>query len=408
HHIHILAASARRVSVDLSGLADEKALITKLRSFATARAPGTAIRAIGYDERAAGLPDATTLDTWLPDYPLRIQDRTGALWLLNAAMLARLGKGLYPDCVELGDGGVPTGRIWRGDAWLRDRLGTEMPDIAALAQELVSHGITGVTDTGPSNGPAEARLFEAAIARGDWPLQLCLMGHETLPESPHYTRGPLKLHYDEHALPSLEEVVARISAARVQRRAVAAHCVTEAELVWYLTALDAAGGARRGDRIEHGGLIPPVLIGQIADMGLTVVTNPGFIHGRGDRYLRDIAADQHADLYRFRSLLEAGIRIGVGSDAPYGPYDPWAIIRAARDRRTVQGAMLGCDEAVSAQNALFALHYDFSLSRQRSIVAGESADIVLMRGTYRDILNEPVAERVAATIIGARIVHVAR
>jgi hypothetical protein len=34
--------------------------------------------------------------------------------------------------------------------------------------------------------------------------------------------------------------------------------VTEAELVFFLAALEAAGGAQDGDRIEHGSLIPAI------------------------------------------------------------------------------------------------------------------------------------------------------
>ncbi|MEQ1463695.1 hypothetical protein, partial [Salmonella enterica] len=80
HHIHLLATAARRQSVDLAGLLASDAIAAKLRA-----APAATLRAVGYDERAAGIPDAALLDRWEPDRPLRLQDRTGALWVLNGA-----------------------------------------------------------------------------------------------------------------------------------------------------------------------------------------------------------------------------------------------------------------------------------------------------------------------------------
>ena len=58
------------------------------------------------------------------------------------------------------------------------------------------------------------------------------------------------------------------------------------------------------------------------------------------------------DLYRLRSLLEAGVTVAGSTDAPFGGSDPWQAIRAAVDRRTLSGAALGQDEAVSAEVAI--------------------------------------------------------
>ena len=62
-------------SIDLADCRTVDAIVTKLRG--GDQAPGAWVRAIGYDERLAGLPDRDMLDTWLPDHPLRVQDRTG-------------------------------------------------------------------------------------------------------------------------------------------------------------------------------------------------------------------------------------------------------------------------------------------------------------------------------------------
>ena len=157
---------------------------------------------------------------------------------------------------------------------------------------------------------------------------------------------------DERDPPELEALAARIVAARGQGRSVAAHCVTAAELALYLAALDLGGRALPGDRIEHGGSIPAEAIGEVHARGLTVVTNPAFLHDRGDRYLAEVPEAELPDLYRARSLLAAGIELRAGSDAPYASVDPWLGMRAARDRMTLGGRVISPDERIDARAAL--------------------------------------------------------
>lgn len=407
HHIHLLATAAKLVSTDLTGLVREDEVIRRLREAAQAPAAGSMLRATGFDERAFNLPNRRDLDRWLPNRPLRMQDRTGALWLLNGLAIERLGSGPWPDCVEIDEGGQPTGRIWRGDAWLRDRLGTERPPVAQLGTELARLGITGVTDTGAANGPSEAALFNDLLATGELPQKLQLMGDETLPVSALFCRGPLKLLYDERDLPPLEEVARRIAIAREQGRAVAAHCITEGELVYFIAALDLAGGARPGDRIEHGSEISDAMIPEIVARGLAVVTHPAFVHDRGDRYLETVAREEIAGLYRLASLETAGLCLAGGSDAPYGSFDPWLALKAAKCRRTARGRVLGESEAMAVERALDLYLRPFSLSdcASRSVESGGAADLCLIEGTSQDLADCPDAGRVTATIIDGKVVY---
>lgn len=404
HHIHILASAAKRSSCDLTGILREDEAIVALRAFARSKPMGSAVRAVGFDETEIGLPDAARLSQWLPEHPLRIQDRTGAVWLLNYAMLERLGSGPFPEGVERGVTGRPTGRIWRSDRWLREKLGAQLPDVERLARELASLGIVGVTDTSPENGPDQSALFEQMIERGDWPLRLQLMGNEHLPRSDSYQRGPLKLHYDGHHLPALDDLVARITVARQQERHIAAHCVTAEELAWYIAALDASGGAVVGDRVEHGSMISADMIAEIARRELTVVSQPAFIHARGDRYLATIK--DTGDLYRLESLRRAGVVLAAGSDAPYGPLDPWLAMRCARERRTASGKQVAKVEGLAARLALEMFLRPLNPSPSvRQLVPGQRADCIVLKGSWDDILNEPDAARVVATFVAGKPVY---
>lgn len=389
HHLHLLATAARLESVDLSGCLDADAIMARLRARACTLRPDTWLRAIGYDERAAGLPDRYQLDSWIPDHPLRLQDRTGSHWFLNSAAIRHLGPPPYPDCVRLGADGLPDGRIFRGDAWLRERIGARPPPLAPLGQQLAAYGVTGVTDAGANNGPDEA-----ALLIGQMPQRLVLMGSERLQPGSGYALGPLKLLLDESQLPTVAELAARIRTARSTRRAVAAHCVTLAELLVFLHALEMAGGAQPDDRIEHGAVIPASLIPDIAAARLMVVTQQNFIFERGDRYVAQISGDELPDLYRLRSLLHAGVPVLGGSDAPYGSIDPGVAMAAAMTRRSRAGAPIGLVEAVSQLQAL-ALY-------QPALAVGMPADLILF-----DWPAISPAPRVCRTIIGGRTVWVA-
>lgn len=402
HHFHIMATAARRSSIDLSSCRDGQAVQDAIARASASQQPGAWLRAVDYDERAAGLPDRAILDGWAPAHRLRVQDRTGALWVLNGSALETLtGLGEWPEGAERDGAGDLTGRFWREDAWLGERLPRALPDLAGFGRELAAMGLTGLTDAGARNGPEQAALLAGAVSQ-----RLTIMGDETLRPGGGFALGPLKLLIDERDPPDLDRLADRIRVAREQRRAVAAHCVTATELALYLCALELAGGAQPGDRIEHGGMIPDAAIAAIRATPLTVVTNPGFIRDRGDRYLETIAQGDRSELYRARSLLVAGIPLAAGSDAPYATADPWIAMRAARDRRTAGGHPLGQDERIPAERALrlYLGSANDPGGPPRCIAAGEAADLILCEGPAEAILADLCADRVRATVVAGDVV----
>jgi len=396
HHIHLLATAARRRSLDLGGLRDASDIAHLL---ATA-SPGSDgwIRAIGYDERVAGLVDAAMLDRWQPKHPVRLQDRTGALWILNGRGLALIGGGSLPPGAERDASGHLNGRFWRADQWLAAALGGSPPDLAELGNALARYGITDVTDAGAGNDNDTARILGSAHLAGELPQRLTVMGSEELGCGAGFIRGALKLMIDERDPPDVVELARRIGRARRDARPVAAHCVTDVELAIYLAALSIAGGARAGDRIEHGALIDRDAISVVGEMALIVVTNPAFIHARGQRYLEEMPQDRHHDLYRAASLLGSNIQVLGASDAPYGPLDPWLAMRTARDRRTQTGVILGGTDRVGSREA-------HALYGGTALEVGAAANLILCRGQWKNILADLSADRVALTLIGGSIRH---
>jgi predicted amidohydrolase YtcJ len=406
HHAHLLAlaASLRSARCGPPEVRDRPGLAQALT---LAPAADGWMRGVGYHESVAGDLDRRGLDALAPRPPVRLQHRSGVLWILNSAAVERLGldSGVDAPGVERDASGHATGRLFHLDGWLRERVGACEPDLAEVGRRLARAGVTGVTDATPGNGPDELALLVRAVDRGDLPQRLRLMGTKGLPEPghPRVSRGEHKLYLRESELPEFDAFARALGGGRV--RPVAIHCVTRTELVFALAALGRAGSIP-GDRIEHAAVAPPELVEQIAALGLAVIVQPHFVHERGDAYLADVEARDLAWLHRSRGFLDAGIPLAAGTDAPFGDSDPWRAMRAATERRTSGGCMLGADERLSPEQAL-ALFLSPSCAPgapPRRVGVGTPADLCLLDRPWSAARRQLESACVAATLAAGRLV----
>jgi predicted amidohydrolase YtcJ len=355
-HLHLLALAAARASIDVGPGLDALRLAPS----------GDWIRAVNARESV----DRRALDALVPDRPVRVQHRSGGLWMLNSLAIERVARVLddSPD-VERDAAGEPTGRLWRYDARLRPALPESAPDLDAVVEELHGYGITSVTDATPDLDADTVRLLQSL------PIPVTLLGD---PDGD----APRKLLLRDHDLPTYDELVARVHEAHATGRPVAVHCVSRESLLLTLAALDEVG-RMPGDRIEHAGIVPDATMLR----GLIVVTQPAFVTTRGDDYARDVDPRDLPHLYPYASLLDSGIEVRPSSDAPYGPLDPWEVIRAARDRD------LGPHERVSAATAL-------SGYLQHRVKVGAPARLCLLHVPLDEALAAPDAQLVRLTLSG--------
>lgn len=417
HHCHLLATAAASRSVDCGppAVTTRQELSERLRA---ALPRNGWLRGVGYDDSVAGDLDAAGLDRLGPAVPTRIQHRGGALWIINGPGIRALGldgdgitgpdgadlegaegAGLDGAGIERDAAGRPTGRLWRADGWLRQRLAEDdVPDVRGLSRQLASCGVTGVTDATSDLPPSALRTLLA----GGFQQRITSLGLEHGIEQ--VGLGPRKIMVSDHALPVFGELAERIRAARP--RPVALHCVTRAALVLSLAVLQETG-ARRGDRIEHAAVAPPESIAAIAALGLAVVTQPTLPTRRGDDYLDRVERTDVAFLWPFRSLLRAGLPVGCSSDAPYGDTDPWASVAAAASRRTPTGRILGGGERVSRWEALrgYLGDPDEPGGRLRAVRLGAAADLITLDRPLDVVLTGPELPVVRATVIGGRLAH---
>ncbi|GAC68189.1 amidohydrolase family protein [Gordonia soli] len=409
HHLHLHAMAAADSSTDCGpgSVRDVGELGLALRTAETDTHGW--IRGTGYFESVAGDLTRHEVDRLRCEHPVRIQHRSGALWMLNTVALTRCGitDRAHPG-VEVDADGRPTGRIWRADAWLRTRLPVaEPPALGGVGARLRASGIAEVTDATPDLGARRLRSLISAVDRGDLTGRLHLLGvgigHTV--QHPRITLGPYKIIIADSDPPALDDLCELIAAAHAADRPVAVHCVSRVGLALLIAAWHIVG-ARPGDRIEHAALVPADTLRSLAGLGVVVVTQPGFLAHRGDDFLSGTEPAEHQDLYRCGALLAAGIPVALSSDAPYGPLNPWTTIAAAVARTTPRGHRVGtADESVDVIRAL-GLHSAPASEpggRPRRIRPGARADLMVLDRPLREVVRAPADVRVVATVIDGQL-----
>jgi len=189
-------------------------------------------------------------------------------------------------------------------------------------------------------------------------------------------------------------------------RPIAAHCVTRVELIFLLSALQAAGVVN-GDRVEHASIADTDILTMIADMSVTVVTQPHFIAQRGDRYLHEVDEPDIPFLYRGRGFLDQGIGLAGGSDGPYGWIDPWASMRAAVSRKTCLGTTMAASECLQAEQAfaLFCGTLEQPAAGYRAVEEGMLADLCLMSQPWSSVLEKLDSRDVRLTVCRGKLIY---
>ena len=373
HHVHLRAAAAAVGSVAVGPPAVRtETEFTRTLAAANPDADGW-IRAIGYHESVAGELDRARLDAAQPTAPLRVQHRSGAEWILNSAALARIGDPDHPD-----------GRIPSGEPRLAEAVPRRQPDLSALSKQLTRYGVTGVTDATPDLDHDDIAFLTTTFTQ----RVRCL--------------APGKKILHDHRL-DLDGLTQWITDRHANSTPVAIHCVTAAQLVVTIAALRAAGGHPL-DRIEHAAVVPDGCVRELAELGVTVVTQPNFVVERGDQYTDDIPADEQPHLWRIASLMHAGIPVAASTDAPFGALDPWAAMRAAVTRATTTGHVLGPQERIEPLQALqMFLGSADRPTKLRSIGPGQPGDLAILAVRPAEALRALASDMVVATVVAGAL-----
>ena len=465
-HLHLTWLGVNLGHVDLSSppVREVEDIVRLLRARLASNPELTCVQGNRYDQNR--LPNALhptrhDLDRVSTEIPVRIVHTSGHAAVVNSRALTMLGiTRETPDPVggeiERGPDGEPTGVLLETASWadLERILPTvsQEESIAALSRAngyLLERGITSATDA--NTLPTDLDTFRKAFKAGALPIRTNLMigwsevvqraGESAIPmpqdlafEGIDWHRlnvGQAKLFADgaittrtcwltepfrnmpeNFGIPlhPPEELRELIRLAHIAGWQIATHAIGDRAVDVVLSAYaDAQREHTRpkpGHRIEHCMLLDAGLIARLRRQNVWSIGQPEFLARLGDAYVLALGEERANRLSPYATLDRQDVAQAFSSDCPVVPGAPLDGIRAAIERRTVNGRILNASECLSVEAALFAYTaapaFASRADRDRgTLEEGKLADFTVLTV---DPTVTPVAEweqvKVAATIIG--------
>ncbi len=197
-----------------------------------------------------------------------------------------------------------------------------------------------------------------------------------------------------------DELISLLSEAEKLGLATAFHAIGDRAVDQLVRCHEQAGTSPRlRHRIEHAELLNADLIRRIARLGLVLCVQPAFeaTWGGPDRMYARRLGDRWQNTNPYRNLLDAGVLLAGGSDAPITPVNPLAGIRAAVGHPNSSQRVSGA-EALAMFTTAAARSLGVENDRGR-IAPGYAADFVLLSGDPR---TEPDVTVLATYVAGER------
>ncbi|MDA0771025.1 MAG: hypothetical protein BZY79_04505 [SAR202 cluster bacterium Casp-Chloro-G4] len=445
-HCHVMAYASSLTAVDCrpSAVSSITALKEAIRSRVSGTPEGHWVRATGYsdfDLSEKRHPTRTDLDEVAPHHPVRLNHRSGHAIVLNSAALAAVGISNVtdepPGCTIDRDTltGEPTGLLLEMEDFVRARVpGPTVEELRTsmrlASNSFLSNGILSVCDTSPGNSVETYDTFKEMQSGGYFlPALTMMIGPSHLDDFVENAL-PMKLGTGMRNIghvkimltmsggtlsPSQSELTSLISKAHSLEYPVAIHTVEAAALEAALNSLEDATPLPNRywrDRIEHCSECPPELISKMARLNVAVVTNPAFLYHSGDRYLAETEGSKIPWLYRAKSLVESGIRVAAGSDAPVTDPNPIIGIYSAITRRSIGGKQINAEEGLNLKQAL-TMHSRRVVAKDQDNYRSDqyrrghlTGNLILLdRQLNEDDPEEILKTRVAMTILNGKIVY---
>ena len=437
-HLHLASYGAALEQVDCAGLSSWTACVERAAVRARDLPPGAWVLGRGWDQNlwpGGGLPDRAALDRAVPDRPVLLRRVDGHAAVANARALELAGLG--PDTPD-----PPGGRlIRREDGSLGGVLvdtavdlvarAVPPPDratierrIARAAARLVRYGITQVHDAGTTAVELETLLEMEREGRLPIRVWVMLDGSDDALLRRWFARGPLstpgrlvrvgtvKLYADgalgsrgallgaDYADDPGNRGLAVTPLGRLRRIAieadragfqVAVHAIGDEAVHRVLDIYEALGPRRcrrHRHRIEHSQTVRPEDVGRYARLGVIASVQPTHCPSDMPWAPARLGPGRIPWAYRWRSLLDAGVRLAGGSDAPVEDPDPRRGLYAAITRQLPDGTPPGGwnpAERLTPEEAVhlvtdWAAYAAFAEAWCGRIVPGAVADLTVLDG----------------------------
>lgn len=387
-HVHLIGIGLRELTLNLDGARSVADLVAAVEEALVGREAGVALYGRGWIETGwpeGRMPTAADLDPIAPETPVILERADGHAVVVNSAALAAAGIDAGTPDPAGGEivrdaTGAPTGLLIDNAARLVMGL-IEQPsaEIRRRAFEVggdvyAARGWTGVHNMSVSH--ADVPIMEELAEVGELPLRVYNaldIAHldaliEETQDGPRVggdgriVTGAVKVYFDgalgsrgaalfepytdrpeTRGLVLMEDDAAdaAFAKARAAGLQVAAHAIGDRGNRLALDAMDRAfADGKPGDlrwRIEHAQIVAPEDIPRFAELGVIASMQPS--HAIGDLFFAParLGPTRLRGAYAWRSMLDAGVQVAGGSDAPVEVGSPLIEFYAASVRKSLDG-----------------------------------------------------------------------
>src|SRR5437762_10860411 len=175
----------------------------------------------------------------------------------------------------------------------------------------------------------------------------------------------------------------------------------------------ANGPSDRRLRIEHAQHMAAKDFIRFAELGVIASVQPYHAIDDGRWAEKRIGPERIKTTYAFRTLLDDGVRLALGTDWTVAPLDPLQTIYAAVTRATLDGKnpdgwipeqKMTVAEAVEGYT-LGSAYAELQEKEKGTISAGKLADVVLLSDDIFSIRPEAIKDvKVDLTVVGGKVV----
>ena len=464
-HVHFVDGGRHLDNVDLKDAGTPEEFASRIGERAARTAAGEWVLGGDWDDQRwtpARLPTKELIDPVTPTTPVFVNRYDGHMSLANSAALKIAGvTAQTPDppggTVVRDAQGNPTGVLKDAAMNYVDRVIPRMtPErrlhaVKRALEHAASIGVTSVQDMNPTyddvaiyadlanRGELTARIYAAPLETG-WQDQARLGVHRSFGSAwlrvgavkgyadgslgsttafffQPYTDAPATRGLLSDEMQPVEAMRDRLIGADRAGLQLCMHAIGDAGISQMLDlfgdVVRANGERDRRLRIEHAQHIAPGDFARFASLKVIASVQPYHAIDDGRWAERRIGPERIKTTYAFRTLLDRGVRLALGTDWYVAPLDPMLTLNAATTRATLDGKnpngwvpeqKITIAEAVSAYTAGSA-YAEFQDVEKGTIARGKLADLVILSD---DIFNMPLASikdvKVMTTVVGGKVV----
>jgi Predicted metal-dependent hydrolase with the TIM-barrel fold len=475
-HMHLLSFGISLKMVILNDCKSVEEIVEKTKEFIKFRniEKGTWVRGWGWNHdyftTERRFPTRYDLDKISAEYPIALSRACGHICTVNSKALEVMGITRDTAQVEGGrfdvdENGEPLG-IFREKALsliydLIPEPGLE--EVKSMIKEAAAYanskGLTSVQTDDFEHVPNHnfrmvMKAYNELKANGDLTLRVyvqCLLpnieilkdflneGYHTGFGDDYFKLGPLKLlsdgslgartaalckpYSDDPSTSGIlvytqEQLDELVSTAHNAGMHVAIHCIGDRSMYMAFDAIEKAieENPRKDHRhsIVHCQITDETLLRKFRDMNVIAHVQPIFLHYDLHIVEDRIGKERAKKTYAFKTMIDSGVYIGIGTDCPVEALDVMPSIYCAVNRKDLKGYPEGGwlpDEKISVEEAVYSYtmggaYASFEEGTKGSITEGKLADMVVLCSDIFEIEPDTIKDvDIDMTFVGGRIAY---